>query len=172
MATTAAEMSVVAELSVAAHTGRLNPHSHDYQVSVSLLRHTEQMQSSSSTSMSTAWCAADPALCTSDESDRSDLPEKEKEGDKAAQSNLPNPIPGVWPAKEEEGDAAAQSPVCPPVWHLATMGDKKYQRSVRKVQTSLVQCLPQFAGMPNGHLSLLARRILAALSPTDRALIE
>ena len=53
----------------------------------------------------TAWCAADPALCTSDESDRSDLPypvpgvspDKEEEGDKAAQRNLPNPILGVSP---------------------------------------------------------------------------
>ena len=35
--------------------------------------------------------------------------EKEKEGDKVAQSNLPNPIPGVSPEKEEEGDEAAQS---------------------------------------------------------------
>ena len=130
------------------------------------------MQSSSSASMSTAWCAADLGLCTSDESDRSDLPEKE-EGDKAEQSNPPNPIPGASPEKEEEGDAAAQSPVCQPVWLSATMGDKKYQRSVRKVQWRLEQCLPQFAGMHNSPLSLrLARRILAALSPTDRALIE
>ena len=75
------------------------------------------MQCSSSVSMSTAWCAADPALCTSDESDPSDLPnpmpgvspEKEKEGDKAAQSNPPIPIPGVSPEKAEEGDEAAQS---------------------------------------------------------------
>ena len=82
-------------------------------------------------------------------------------------------FPGVSPEKEEEGDAAAQSPVCQPVWLSATMGDKTYQRSVRKVQWRLGQCLPQFAGIHNGPLSLrLARRILAALSPTDRALIE
>ena len=41
------------------------------------------------------------------------------------------------------------------------MGGKKYQRRVRKVQQRLVQCLPQFVGMPNGPLSLLPRRILA-----------
>ena len=80
---TAADMSVAVEMSVAAHTGRLNPHSLKPikrlpGICVSVLRHAEQMQYSSSASMSTAWCDADLGLCTSDESDRSDLPEKEE----------------------------------------------------------------------------------------------
>ena len=65
------------------------------------------MQSSSSASMSTAWCAADPALCISDES---------------APSDLPNPIPGVSPEKAEEGDEAAQSNLPNPKTHVCSAG--------------------------------------------------
>ena len=78
-------MSVAAEMSVAAHTGRLNPHSlkpNDDQVSFPVL------------GVGILRSAADPALSSSDES---------------APSDLPNPIPGVSPEKEEEGDEAAQS---------------------------------------------------------------
>ena len=90
------------------------------------------MQSSSSASTSTAWCAADPALCTSDESDRSDLPQKE-DGDKAEQSNPPNPIPGVSPEKEEEGDEDAQRN---PKTHECSAGCKDPFGDRRKFMTS------------------------------------
>ena len=49
-----------------------------------------------------------------------------------------------------------------PVWLAATMGGKKYQRSVRKVQWGLGHCLPQFVGMHNApHNARESQRLLS-----------